>query len=119
MSDDQSGELQFKTLQTSATNSLSLKGLLLIAQFNFQRAAECFHSKFLCSKLVLFSHLGDKKSSADLLLPDSASQIRVLGARRLSHPHRLSTWFSFFSLPSPYRRRTNKLSGLNLCARVF
>jgi hypothetical protein len=30
-----------------ATNSLSLKGLLLIAQFNFQRAAGCFHPKNL------------------------------------------------------------------------
>ena len=52
-----------------------MKGLLLIAQFNFQRAAECFHSKFLCSKLVLISHLGDKNPSADILLSDSAAQV--------------------------------------------
>jgi hypothetical protein len=31
--------LQFKTLQAQATNCPSLKGLSLIAQFNFQRAA--------------------------------------------------------------------------------
>ncbi len=51
--------------------------------------------------------------------PTRQLRFRVLGARRLSQPHRLSTWFSFFSLPSPYRRRTNKLSGANFEARVF
>jgi len=61
---------------------------------------------------IPFSHLGDKKPSADLLLSDSASQVRVLGARRILQPHRLSTWFSFFSLTPPQRRRTDKISGV-------
>jgi hypothetical protein len=54
--------LQFKTLQTKATNSLSLKGLLLIAQFNFQRAAGCFHPKILPVNFESTSPSGEQKA---------------------------------------------------------
>jgi hypothetical protein len=75
--------LQFKTLQTKATNSLSLKGLLLIAQFNFQRAAGVATQKLDAANSNLASHLGDKKPERRITSFNSASQIRVIGRKKL------------------------------------
>jgi hypothetical protein len=71
-----------------------LKGLLLIAQFNFQRTAGVKNTeKTHQNPPISPSRLGDKKTRAPNITFYSASQIRVFRAHKLSNPRRLSTGF--------------------------
>ena len=111
-----------KTLQALATNRPSLKGLSLIAQFNFQRAAGALtpinpHPK----NIMPFARQKDKKTS----MPN-----HIFSTRHLSFE--LSSGESLSSLPPTVRRvqlkqsilpplRVNKdtLAAANHSARVF
>jgi len=76
-----------------------MKGLSLIAQFNFQRAADVAIQKRLSTPE---SHLGDKKAERRFFLY-SASQVRVCETRPdYQSRRRLSTGFIFVvqSIPS-------------------
>ena len=111
--------MQFKTLQTNATNSLSLKGLLLIAQFNFQRASECFHSKIYAQTSHFYSPSGEQKAECRLTTFRLGSSVSSFGTQRLSLPHRLSTLFFVSQSPPAVTRRTDKLSVEKLSARLL
>jgi hypothetical protein len=68
---------------------------------------------------LLFPHLGDKKPDRRIIAFNSASQIRVLKARKLSDSRRLSTGFSASRF---FRHAEDLLKSTSVCQsrkRIF
>lgn len=97
-----------------------MKGLLLIAQFNFQRAAGCYHPKAYAQNSNLSSHLGDKKPERRFTIIQLGFSVSSqLVAQNITL--RAGCQQVLFFQPAAALAATTriKLSGLNFRARVF
>ena len=133
----------FKTLHVQRTNSLPMKGLSLIAQFNFQGTVSVSAQKSQLSSAQLAAghpsrrpFQGKKSLSAGLFsatrhLSHSFITTCSVAACRLDCQRSFKRSFFAFSLfgptapsrlcrgPRRFRRRAQQLSGLPIEARVF
>src|SRR6266404_3759418 len=95
-----------------------MKGLSLIAQFNFQRAADVAIQKRLSTPE---SHLGHKKAERRIFFLYSASQVRVFenAARLLKPPPTVNRVIFVVQSFLRIRRNTARISTSVESARVF